>query len=182
MGQAVGTVFATDVLRLFVWYLQATLQARRVFVKTLNNARKNASGSGVFPLAFFESVQQFVFCNRQVAVGQAVDTGFATGVLRHFVWYLQATLQVRTGLCENSEQCLKNASGSGIFPLAFFCEGTATCVLQQASCSRTSFFEKQSKQKHPKILGAFFVAKCVSLHKFVQPYVKKRCYLTYQLS
>ena len=53
VGQAVDTGFATDVLRLFVWYLQATLQARRVFVKTLNNARKNASGSGVFPLAFF---------------------------------------------------------------------------------------------------------------------------------
>ena len=119
MGQAVDTGFVTGVLRLFVWYLQATLQVRRVFVKTLNNARKNASGSGVFPLAFFESVQQFVFCNRQVAVGQAVDTGFATGVLRLFVWYLQATLQVRTCLCENSKQCPKNASYWVFFLLRF---------------------------------------------------------------
>lgn len=94
----------------------------------------------------------------------------------------EATLQVRTGLCENSEQCLKNASGSGIFPLAFF-----ESVQQFVFCNRQVavgqvFFEKQSKQKHPKISGAFFVVKCVSLHKFVQPYVKKRCYLTYQLS
>ena len=143
---------------------------------------KNARGSGIFPLAFFESVQQFVFCNRQVAVGQAVGTGFATDVLRLFVWYLQATLQARRAFVKTLNNARKNASGSGIFPLAFFVR-----VQQLVFCNRQIavgqvFFEKQSKQKHPKISGAFFVVKCVSLHKFVQPYVKKRCYLTYQLS
>ena len=120
VGQAVDTGFATDVLRLFVWYLQATLQARRVFVKTLNNARKNASGSGIFPLAFFVRVQQFVFCNRQVAVGQAVGTGFATDVLRLFVWYFQATLQVRRAFVKTLNNARKNASDWVFFLLRFF--------------------------------------------------------------
>lgn len=80
-----------------------------------------------------------VFCNRQVAVGQAVDTGFATGVLRLFVWYLQATLQVRTGLLKTLNNARKTLA-IGYFSSCVFCEGTATCVLQQANCSGASFF------------------------------------------
>ena len=152
-------------------------------MKTLNNARKNASGSGIFPLAFFfESVQQFVFCNRQVAVGQAVDTGFATGVLRLFVWYFQATLQVRRVFVKTLNNARKNASGSGIFPLAFF-ESVQQFVFCNRQVAVGQVFLKNNQNKNTrKFRVRFFVVKCVSLHKFVQPYVKKRCYLTYQLS
>ena len=87
-----------------------------------------------------------------------------------------------TGLCENSKQCLKNARGSGIFPLAFFVR-----VQQFVFCNRQiavgQVFLKNNQNKNTRRFRVrFFVAKCVSLHKFVQPYVKKRCYLTYQLS
>lgn len=60
-----------------------------------------------------------VFCNRQVAVGQAVDTGFATGVLRLFVWYLQATLQARRVFVKTRNKARKNA-GDWVFFLLFF--------------------------------------------------------------
>ena len=74
---------------------------------------------GIFPLAFFESVQQFVFCNRQVAVGQAVGTGFATGVLRLFVWYLQATLQVRRVFVKTRNNARKTLADRVFFLLRF---------------------------------------------------------------
>lgn len=72
----------------------------RVFVKTLNNARKNASGSGVFPLAFFESVQQFVFCNRQIAVGQVFLKNNQNKNTRKFwVLFLLQNAFLCTNLC-----------------------------------------------------------------------------------